>query len=302
MRAEGVTPPPGAIDVLVVGEAVMDIVQTADACVEHVGGSPANVALGLGRRGIAVGLFSQIGDDARGQRIVAHLTASGVHILDESMTTSPTSTALARIAAGGHAEYDFEVRWRALGSAPAGVTPRVLHTGSVAAFLEPGASSVRDLLRRSRAAEITFDPNIRAGLLGPRDEVVGAFEETARMSTVVKLSDEDAAWLYPGLSADAVIDRLLSLGPQVVAMTLGDRGAMIANAGDRVSVRARDVAPVDTIGAGDTFMASLIHAVLDGGSAGLDRARLRRICQDAVDAAAVTVSRSGADLPWASEL
>ena len=287
--------------VLVIGEALIDIVQAEHGRVEHVGGSPANVALGLGRRGVPVGLLTQLAHDARGRTIMAHLEASGVHVLAESMSAPRTSTAEARIGPDGQAQYDFDLAWGAI-PAPVGVSPQVVHTGSVAAFLEPGADSVRGILHSTGAKEVTFDPNIRPALLGSPDVVFPVFAATARISTVVKMSDEDAAWLYPGLSADAVLQAVLALGPRLAAITLGSEGAIISNSDHRVWIPAVSVDAVDTIGAGDTFMASLIHAVLDVGSEGLDRSTLERIGSDAVRAAAITVSRAGADLPWAREL
>lgn len=289
------------LEVLVVGEALIDIVDTGSELIEHVGGSPANVALGLGRRGAAVGLLSQLADDARGRMIIDHLEASGVTVLEESRSASSTSTARARIASDGQATYEFDISWRAIG-APNGLTPRLVHTGSIAAFLEPGASSVRSLLRAGSAAEVTFDPNIRPALVGERGDALAAYEATARSATVVKMSDEDASWLYPGSSVDRVVDEVLALGPMLVAVTLGERGVVIANAEHRVQIPAVQVAAVDTIGAGDTFMASLIHSVLAHGSRGLHRDVLERIGRDAVRAASITVARAGADLPWESEI
>jgi fructokinase len=288
-------------DVVVIGEALIDIVESASETTEHVGGSPANVALGLGRRGVAVALLTQLGDDDRGARIAAHLEASGVEVVGESFTREATSTALARIAADGQASYVFDLAWDAF-SVPASLSPRVLHTGSVAAFLSPGADSVREALRSSTAAEVTFDPNIRPALLGSHAEALRAFEETAGLATVVKLSDEDAAWLYPGVAPDDVADAIHALGPRLVAVTLGGDGAIVSGSGERLTVPAARVEVVDTIGAGDTFMASLIASVHRAGSADLDRASLEEIGRSATRAAAITVARAGADLPWAHEL
>jgi fructokinase len=291
-----------APEVVVVGEALVDIVETADgAGVEHVGGSPANVALGLGRRGVPVTLLTQLGRDDRGARIVAHLEASGVVVAPSSLTGRATSTARARIAADGQAAYVFDLGWTAFDT-PDGPAPRVMHTGSIAAFLEPGAESVRDALRSSGAAETTFDPNIRPALVGAHERAFPVFEETARLSTVVKLSDEDAAWLYPGLTPDAVVDAILALGPRLVAVTLGGDGAILATGSQRRTIAAERVEVVDTIGAGDTFMASLIASVAETGSADLGGTDLERIGVSAVRAAAITVSRAGADLPWRHEL
>ena len=287
--------------VLVIGEALIDIVRSDGGMDEHVGGSPANVALGLGRRGVPVGLLTQLADDARGRRVIAHLEASGVHVLAESLSAPRTSTAEARIGPDGQAEYTFDLAWGPIPT-PVGVAPTVVHTGSVAAFLEPGADTVRGILHSTSAKEITFDPNIRPALLGTPGDAFAAFVETARLSTVVKMSDEDAAWLYPDLTADAVLQEVLELGPQLAAITLGSEGAILANADHRVWIPAVSVDAVDTIGAGDTFMGSLIHAVFDVGSEGLDRSALEQIGSDAVRAASITVSRAGADLPWARDL
>lgn len=293
--------PPERPDVVVVGEALIDLVDDDVTVTEHVGGSPANVALGLGRRGARVALLTQLAPDARGHAIARHLEASNVAVMPQSFSLSRTSTALAVIASDGQAAYEFDVQWNELPDVSLGGA-RVVHTGSIAAFLEPGASSVRALLARSEATEVTFDPNIRPALLGPRDDVVRAFEQTARLATVVKLSDEDGEWLYPGLASDELVDSVLGLGCRVVAVTLGAGGAILANAGNRVRVPAVAVAAVDTIGAGDTFMASLIHSVLQSGSDGLDGSALERMGAEAARAAAITVSRPGADLPWAREL
>ena len=289
------------LDVVVIGEALIDIVETAGGATEHVGGSPANVALGLGRRGVGVALVTQLGRDDRGARIAAHLEESGVVVPRESFAADATSTARARIASDGQASYVFDLAWDPF-VVPVDLRPRVLHTGSVAAFLEPGATSVREALGATDAGEVTFDPNIRPALVGEYAAAFPAFEATSRLSTVVKLSDEDAAWLYPGASPAAVVDAILALGPRLVAVTLGGEGAIIATSTERLTIPAEKVAVVDTIGAGDTFMASLIASVAASGSADLDRAALERIGGDAIRAAALTVSRAGADLPWAREL
>ncbi|MDY0908825.1 carbohydrate kinase [Microbacterium sp. CFBP9034] len=283
-----------------IGEALIDVVDDGSRIVEHVGGSPANVALGLGRRGVSVGLLTQVADDLRGRAVLEHLSGSAVHVLPASLSASRTSVAAARIGPDGHAEYDFDVRWDGFES-PAG-TARIVHTGSIAAFMEPGATAVRQALARTQAEEITFDPNIRPDLVGDRPHTVAAFELLARLATVVKLSDEDASWLYPALSAESAIVTVLELGPRLVVLTLGAEGAILATRTERVRIPAVSIDAVDTIGAGDTFMASLIHSLLDRGSAGLRQEELEAIGQAATRAAALTVSRAGADLPWAREL
>ncbi|WP_395244630.1 carbohydrate kinase [Agromyces sp. MMS24-K17] len=288
-------------DVLVIGEALMDIVDTGNSATEHVGGSPANVALGLGRRGVRAALLTQLGSDPRGAHIAEHLEASGVEVLPSSFSALRTSTAVAAIGADGQAEYTFDVHWAEL-EMPVELHPRVLHTGSIAAFHEPGASSLRAILKRTGASEITFDPNIRPSLLGEHSDSVRVFEDTVKLATVVKMSDQDAAWLYPGLQLDEIVARVLSFGPRIAAITLGAEGAFIATAETRQRIPGVSVKAVDTIGAGDTFMASLIHSVLQHGSLGLSEAMVQQVGSMAVAAAAITVSRAGANLPWAAEL
>lgn len=286
---------------LVVGEALIDIVDDGAHRSEHVGGSPANVALGLGRRGADVALLTQIARDDRGRRIAEHVAASGVRVRDESWSLERTSTAIARIGADGAATYAFDIVWDAL-RAPAGIRPRVVHTGSIATTLDPGAATVRDVVAGLGADEVTFDPNIRPALVDDRDVALAHVDAMMRIATTVKFSDEDAAWLFPGDDIDAVLDRILAAGPRLAALTLGADGALLATERDRVRVPPVAVEVVDTIGAGDTFMAAMVHALASRPGRSLAREDLEAIGRDAVRAAAKTVSRAGADLPWAAEL
>jgi fructokinase len=288
------------VDVLVIGEALIDIIDTGSWAVEHVGGSPANVALGLGRRGVGCALLTQLGDDPRGAMIVEHLRESNVHVLPESFVLGHTSTAVARIALNGQAHYEFDVSWEPF-PPPRSVHPRALHVGSVSAFMEPGASSVRQAVEEAQVDVITFDPNIRPALMPPHDQAVHIFETTASLATAVKMSDEDAAWLYPDLTMDELIGTVFDMGPDLVAITMGSRGALVASRQAQVRVPAADVVAVDTIGAGDTFMASVIHSLL-ASARPMEQTELEQFAVDAVRAAAITVARAGADLPWEHEL
>ncbi|TDN91481.1 PfkB family carbohydrate kinase [Microbacterium sp. BK668] len=290
-----------AVDVLVIGEAVVDITSSAGAKTEMPGGGPANVALGLGRRGVDVALLTNLGRDARGSVITRHLERSGVWVLGESFVDDATSTAHAEITADGSARYDFDVRW--IGpEARLGVRPRTIHTGSVAAFLTPGDARVLEQLDRLNAEIVTFDPNIRPALIGARDRARARFEDFARRATVVKLSDEDAEYLYPDTGVHEALDAIAALGPRLVALTRGAHGAALAADGHAVEVPGRTVAVVDTIGAGDTFMASLIADYPSMHDGGISAADLRDLGETAVGAAAITVSRAGADLPWSADL
>lgn len=292
------------VDVLVIGEVLVDLVHRGGAVVEHPGGSPANVALGLGRLGADVVLLTDLGRDERGVHLAAHLAASAVRVVADSFSDRPTSTASAFIGPDGAAKYDFDVRWSPSAGRLA-LEPRIVHTGSIAAFLAPGADVVRNLLREIDAEEVTFDPNIRPALIGTHSEAVPAFEATASLASVVKLSDEDAAWLYPGRSPRSVLETIRSFGPRIVALTLGERGSLISIGDALVEVPGVPVEIVDTIGAGDTYMASLIASLLDRPGAPDSQVSTGQALEmgwRASCAAAVTVSRAGADLPSAADV
>jgi fructokinase len=298
-----VSPASASPSVLVIGEALIDIVSRAghpDA--EHVGGSPANVALGLGRLGVPVRLHTALAHDPRGERIAAHLAASGVAIDPASWSLQRTSSAIARIGQDGAANYDFDIDW-SLPTPPALTGAQVVHVGSIAAFLEPGATVLEEFLTSiGGSARVTFDPNIRPALVGDRDAARERVQRIAGFCDVVKLSDEDAAWLYPGETIDDVLDQLLSFGPQLTAVSLGGHGATLASATHRVTVPAPTVDVVDTVGAGDTFTAALIDALLTTSTDTHDERYLRELGNHAASAAAITVQRAGANLPTRTEL
>jgi fructokinase len=284
--------------VLVIGEALVDVVVGDGPPTEHPGGSAANVALGLGRLGVSTALLSHLAQDDRGRRVVAHLRESGVDVLDSSFTAARTSSAVASIEPSGAAHYEFDVSWALPAFLPTG-SVRVLHLGALPAFLSP-IGQLDELISSVAAGDVSFDPNIRPALIGGQAEALFRFEEVVQRATVVKLSDEDAAWLYPGVSLPQVLGRLLGFGARLAIVTRGAQGAIIATSEHRLEVEAVAVRVVDTIGAGDTFMASTISSIV--GEASSTLSDLRALAERASLAAAVTASRAGADLPWSAEL
>ncbi|PCN48752.1 carbohydrate kinase [Curtobacterium sp. 'Ferrero'] len=307
----------------VAGEALVDVVHgdsgRGDDVREVPGGSPANVALGLARLGCDVEFATRFADDERGRRIAEHLRASGVRIAPGSAGAGRTSTATVRLGPGGQPRYEFDITWDLPGLDE---TPAWLHVGSIAAFLEPGADSVLDAARQTSAAggSVSFDPNVRPALLGPRAEVLARVEELSALASVAKLSDEDAAWLWPELGdADAVLDRVLALGAGLAVVTAGSAGSVLASPTHRVHVPAAHTSVVDTVGAGDTYTAALVwqltrqpdtsaDATADTQQdertrlGGLDSPTLLGLGRTCSRAAAVTVARRGADLPTADDL
>ena len=288
--------------ITVAGESLVDVVHDGRTR-EVPGGSPANVALGLARLGTPVEFATWLGDDARGHRIADHLRASGVQVVDDAFGATRTSSAVVRLAPDGQPTYEFDIEWD-LPDLPR--TPRWLHVGSISAFLEPGAGKVSELARRTAAdgGTVSFDPNIRPALLGRPADGRRTFERLAAVADVVKLSDEDAGWLYPGLGADAVLDRLLEIGVELAALTTGAAGSIVTTATERVTVPGGRVDVVDTVGAGDSYMATLIWQLQTRGAAvgPISRDSLRELGRLSTRAAAITVARRGADLPTRDDL
>lgn len=292
------------MSILVIGEALIDIVSSVGSPDRYApGGAPANVALGLGRLGADVELLTDVGDDFHGGFLLAHLRESNVRV--HARPTGSTSTARALLSADGSAEYEFSLRWVPDASLVDNGSWAAIHVGSIAAFLTPGATAVDSLLQRGRdsSALLSFDPNIRPSIIGDHDQALARFESLASRVDVVKLSDVDADWLYPGQSADAQMDQILRLGAQVVALTFGSEGSILSTTSARVRIPAGAVEVRDTIGAGDCFMSSLVHDLQDASTrlADMNEDSLRRLGEEASRRAAFTVARAGADLPWACE-
>lgn len=295
---------------LVIGEALIDIVRSPGAthAVEAPGGSPMNVAITLARLGVATAFATALGDDERGQRIREHLAASGVTEIRGSRPLARTSSAEATLREDGSASYRFDITWDPdLSGLP---TADLVHAGSIGLLLEPGASAVGDALVEAAARSlVSLDPNIRPALLGSHASARTTIEDLAAHADVVKLSDEDAAWLYPGRDPQEVVSHVLSLGPSLAVVTLGAAGSLLASATDRVHVPAPETRVADTIGAGDSYMGALVHQLLERGGAArlrtgpaLDGPALSAVGSFAAAVAAVTVSRRGANPPRLEEL
>lgn len=297
---------------LIAGEALTDIVVDADGGQrEHPGGSPLNVAVALGRLGHDAHLLTRIGSDERGAAIRAHVEESHVQLTGGSIVDAATSTAAATLDASGAATYTFDLVWDPDPSGlPGGVD--AVHTSSIAAVLAPGAATVTEVLRRHRATSlISYDPNARPTLMGDPERVRPLVEANVALSDVVKTSDEDVAWLYGTDDVEDVVASWRPLGPAVTVLTRGGEGAVGFTDAGRVQVAPDLVDVVDTVGAGDTFSAGLLDALAHRSLLGPDsREQLRALPSDelagvlrrAARLAAVTVSRAGANPPWAHEL
>lgn len=308
--------------VAVAGEALVDLVPApVEGYFEMApGGSPANVAVGLARLGVPTRMLARLAEDPLGTLLRAHLVRNGVR-LDQAVTaTEQSSLAIVSVGPDGGAVYDFRVdgtadwQWSTAELATALDGPVIaVHSGSLALTTPPGAAVLRDMMRAARAtATVTYDPNCRPLLMGDRSWVLAGVDEMLRVADVVKVSSEDLAWLLPGNRPDEVVEEWLDRGPSLVIVTLGADGVVAGTRGglrNRRPARAIDV--VDTVGAGDTFMAALIAGLHGRDLLGAQRrAALDSLTADALDvviddallAAAINCGRHGADPPTAEDL
>ncbi|MDR1187485.1 MAG: carbohydrate kinase [Bifidobacteriaceae bacterium] len=301
---------------LVVGEALIDVVPGANgATKDFPGGSPMNVAVALGRLGRSVEFASWIGPDQRGELIEGHLAGSNVRLLEGSRAAARTPSAAVTLDQAGQAKYVFDLLWDFEAPATlAGVA--VVHTGSLATVFPPGAAKVARFLEDlkalpKRGPTVTFDPNLRPSVVPDPAAARPVIERLVAASDVAKASDEDLAYLYAGRDPERTAADWAQAGPSLIVLTRGAEGAKAWYAGGSAELPARPAQVVDTVGAGDTFMAGLIDGLWSQGLLWAERRdRLAAIRADqvltamdrAARAAAVTVSRAGADPPWAFEL
>jgi fructokinase len=299
-------------EALIIGESLVDVVATASGAPhEYAGGSAANVAVALARLGRPVRLATSYADDRHGRLVADHLAGAGVDLAADPHVIPRTSTAKATLDTTGAARYEFDIDWR-LGVLAADLVPLVVHTCSLAAVLAPGADDVLAALARLRGhATVTYDINARPAVTGTTAGVVARVEAVAAMADLVRASDEDLAAFYPEWTLVEAATHLLGLGPAAVVVTRGGEGAFWLDGLGLVEIASRPVTVVDTIGAGDTFGAALIDALWDRDLLGsgqrsslrsLNRGQVAEILTHAARAAAVTVSRPGADPPWRHEL
>ena len=303
------------LDAIAVGETLMDVVVSPSETIERPGGSPMNVAIGLARLGLRTGLLTSIGTDERGTRLRNHVEHDRVVLLEGSVTDGPSSTSVARLDETGAASYDFAINWD-IGHDVTLPPATAVHAGSIGSYLEPGAAEVAALLARHHGTAVTsYDPNVRPSLIPPAhaERVRARIEDCAALSAIVKLSDEDAEWLYPGATPAEVLNRFVRAGAVLAIMTRGASGATLATTRITVELPAAPVVVVDTIGAGDSYMTAVLAQLiaLDADARGrliggdesvFDEPLLRQIGGFAARCAGITVSRAGANPPRRDDL
>ncbi|MBT2402270.1 MULTISPECIES: carbohydrate kinase [unclassified Streptomyces] len=289
--------------IVVGGEALIDLVPLAQppgALLPRPGGGPYNTALALGRLGAEVAFCSRVSTDGLGESLLSGLRAAGVDLSLVQRGPEPTTLAVPSLAPDGSAAYGFYVEGTAdrlftlPPALPDGV--RALALGTCSLLLEPGASAYEALLRREsqRGLLTLLDPNIRPALIADPALYRARFLGWLPYVSVLKLSEEDAAWLGGRVSD------WLAAGPSAVVLTRGAGGLTVwTREGAEHSAPSHRISVVDTIGAGDTVNAALLHRL--SGMAG-QPVDWPGVLAYAAHAAALTCTRAGAEPPYAAEL
>ena len=291
--------------VWVAGEALMDLIPVAGGERRPmVGGGPANTAKAVARLGYPIAFIGGISSDYYGRAIDAELSDSGVDLSLVLRADLPTALAIATIDQNGLAKYDFELRDTTSFAFDSSWLPGgdvdVIHLGSVATLLEPGATQLLKWAS-SKSSPIIFDPNVRPSIEGDKALYRAAVERWMDVATIVKLSEDDLKWLYD-TDEESVVKSWLSRGVELVVVTRAEKGLRAYRNGAVIEVPAVLIELVDSVGAGDTIGAVLVEGVLTHGVAGLTGENLRSVLLRASKAAAITCSRAGANPPWLEEL
>jgi fructokinase len=294
------------VSIWVCGEVLIDILPTGPV----VGGGPANTAKALARLGHDVHFIDGISNDAYGQVARTELLRDGVNLDLALASDKPTCTATVSLDAQGGASYEFLIDGTATFDFhnswlpdPYRYQPQVLHIGTLVTVIEPGASALYDwAMQVAEFAPIAFDPNIRPSVQPDRDLYEAAVEKWAALSAVIKVSDDDLAWLFPQSSIDDVAKRWINDGVFLVVVTRGANGIVGFTEDGRVEVPGVKVDVVDTVGAGDTVGAVVVEAMLSHGLVELRGDILKSVLSRAAHAAAITCSRQGAQPPYKHEL
>ncbi|MCA3449048.1 MAG: carbohydrate kinase family protein [Rhodobacterales bacterium] len=306
--------------ILSCGEALIDMlpretVAGEAAFVPYAGGAVFNTAIALGRLGAPSGFFTGLSTDLFGQILDRTLAASGVDTTLCARSARPTTLAFVTLRDGQatYAFYDENTAGRLLSTADLPALPTGIDTlffGGISLVNDPAATAYETLQARAGAAgRVTMiDPNIRPGFIQDAAACRARINRMIAVADIVKLSDEDLRWLYGDGHPDDLARAILSKGPKVVFITEGAKGARALTATRDRFVAATPVTVADTVGAGDTFNAGVLAALHDRGC--LTKAGVAALSDSTLDAAlslgtraaAITVSRPGANPPWSHEL
>jgi fructokinase len=301
--------------ITVVGEAIIDLVGDHDGITFHArpGGSPYNVAIATARLGAPTRLLARLAHDRFGALLRTHAAASGVDLSAAVSADEPSTLAVTCVDEHGAATYDFYVegtadwRWR---EDELDVVERsaLVHFGSLASWMSPGDAVLHGAVARARGL-VTYDPNVRPGLIGTRRHARAAIERNVSVADVVKASNEDVQWLYPNVAPSETATRWLTGRPSLVLVTGGRHGATAYTSQYEPLHRpARTVTVADTVGAGDAWMGSVLaNFHTRGATSGesilaLSPTQIADLLDAAMLVASLACVRRGADPPTADDV
>ena len=293
-----------------VGEVLIDLLPDGDKQKAVVGGGPANTAVALSKLGIKAQFINGISTDSYGKDCRQYLENAGVLLDYVNYSSKPTCTATVTLDKQGSASYQFLIDGTStfdyqLDQLPDAhkLAPALLHIGTLVCAIEPCASTLHQWVSSfKQSVPIVFDPNIRPSVIADRPLYLKQVLRWVSLSTVVKLSLDDLNWLYPGKSVDDVANEFLGMGVKLVVVTLADAGIVAITKDEKVEVMAVKTKVVDTVGAGDTVGAILVEAIIKHGLENLRAQLLTDTLNRAAEAAAITISRAGANPPTQAEL
>ena len=295
----------------VIGEALVDLVITPEGAVEAaLGGAPFNTARACGRLGVEVRFVGAISTDRFGSMLASQLADDHVDVASLVRVDAPTTLAAAELDEAGTASYRFYIDGTSAPALPeldpSTVAGEVIFTGGLGLVLEPMATAVEHVIgARTPEQLVMLDVNCRPKIIADRDAYVERIHRTVAGADIVKVSDEDLAYLSPGLDPVGAAEALMALGPRAVLLTRGDAGVHVLTADGSALVDVEPVDVVDTIGAGDSFGAGFLSWWVASGRRRAEAADLDVLCK-AVRAAnlvaATVVTRRGAVPPWRDEL
>jgi fructokinase len=305
--------------ILCCGEALIDMLprdttQGEKGFAPYAGGAIFNTAIALGRLGVPTAFFTGIADDMMGEILLATLKASNVDYSPCAITARPSTIAFVKLVNGQatYAFYDEGTAGRMITEADLpdlDDSCEALHFGAISLIPSPCGETYEALMKREHQKRvISLDPNIRPGFIRDKQAHMGRIDRMAAMSDILKFSDEDLEWFGIEGDHDALAAHWLDRGAKLVVITKGADGASGYTRSLKVSVPSERVTVIDTVGAGDTFDAGILASLKMNGLltkaqvASLNEKALRDALALGAKTAAVTVSRAGANPPWANEI
>ena len=292
------------------GEVLVDLIPDKSGTRHGViGGGSANAARALAKLGLEVEFIDGISTDQWGQQAKKEFSADGVGLNFVNISEKPTCQAIVSLEANGSASYEFVIGGTATFDFadwlpdPEQLKPELLYIGTLVTVIEPSASILREwAMQVSEFAPVVFDPNVRPAVMGDRANYITKVEKFVEISSVVKVSEEDLNWLFPGENHVAIAKKWLELGPALIVITRGFAGLIAVTPEELIEVPGVRVDVVDTIGAGDTVGAIVCEAIINEGIHNLHGEQLRKMLERAALAAAITCSRKGPVPPTSAQI